>query len=210
MNDNQSKSAESKNCAVCHKQRSLAKRYCIILCYTCYAKIRNYLLSNDSLRCSTGRNNCVTNWASPHCSKCFTKKCLEKGVNILCIKISTSCDLTLRKSCSTKSLRYPDDLIRRLLNGEFSAVRSELAKLFQSKGMLTILSSVETTQSTSSSSANNLDSNPTSTSLSSFQSLAESFYLNETIETIEICSTELQPARPVTDSDSDELIDVIN
>ena len=107
-------------------------------------------------------------------------------------------------------LLYHDDLIRRLLNGEFYAVRSELAKLFQSKGMLTILSSVETTQSTSNSSANNLDSYPTSTSSSSVQTLPESFYLNETIETIEICSTELQPARPVTDSDSDEFIDVVN
>ena len=131
-------------------------------------------------------------------------------MNILKIRDSTRDSFTLGEACNKTSVQYPDVLIKRLLNGEFYAVRSELAKLFQSKGMLTILYPLETTQSTSNSSANNLVSYPTSTSSSSVQTLPESFYLNETIETIEICSTELQPARPVTDSDSDEFIDVVN
>ena len=167
MNDKPSKSAESIQCTVCHKERSLAKCFCIILCFNCYVKIRKYLLSEESLECSTGYNNCVINMISPHCSKCFIKKCLKKGMNILKIRDSTRDSFTLGEACNKTSVQYPDVLIKRLLNGEFYAVRSELAKLFESKGMLTILSPVETTQPTSSKSANNLDSNHPSTSLSS-------------------------------------------
>ena len=80
-----------------------------------------------------------------------------------------------------------------MLNGEFYAVRSELVNLFESQGILSIIYPLETNQPTSSNSANNLDSNQTSTSLSSFQSIVDSYYINETSEAIEICSKQSKP-----------------
>ena len=115
-------------------------------------------------------------------------------------------DYRLDKSIETKSFRYPDDLIERILNGEFYAVRNELVNIFESRGLLIRDAPVKTTQPTSSNSVNNLDSNETSTSSSSVESDFESYYINESLETIEICSKELS----VTDSDSDGLIIVVD
>ena len=64
---------------------------------------------------------------------------------------------------------------------------NELLKLFEIDRILTILYPVKITQSTSSSSTNNIDFDQTSTSSSWVESVAESLYINETLEIIEIC-----------------------
>ena len=97
-----------------------------------------------------------------------------------------------------------------MLNGEFYEVRSELVNLFDNKMMLSRLSQSESTQPTSSNSPNNLDSNRTSTSSPSVQLNVDSYYINETLETIETCSKQSRPADRVSDSNSKEFIDAVN
>ena len=128
-----------------------------------------------------------------------------------CVKESKKRDYFIPRYFKTKYLRHSDNLIRRLLNGEFYAVRSELifntnyASLFESQGLMLRRYPAETTQPTSSNSLNNKDSNQTSRSSSSFQLSIESLYHNKTLEIIDICTSSF-----LHEADSDEFIDAVN
>lgn len=207
MNFKDLKSAEDRECEVCHKKRYVLKCYCLILCDSCSKTIRKLLLSGVILKCSTGYNNCVINTSSPQCPKCLIKKSLKKGMNLLCLNVSERFYLYLDELCIKKYLRYPDDLIQRLLCGEFHAVRSEIVKLFESKKKL-MTYFVDTIEPTCSNSTNNLEFNHPSTNSStvqSVQSIVDSFYLNETSHTIEICFKPGRGPLPVRDPDAKKL-----